>query len=156
MSTNAPQQKTTGPLAEARVLRMALAEAADAVEDLVARPATHPQWTSRVGDSLDGLRTAFADHVTEVEADDGLLRHILDDQPRLVRGIERMNSDHIEIQAAIEAAIDLVRGCGDMCDQDATESIRSAVVDLMGLISRHRQAGADLVYEAYSVDIGGG
>ncbi|MFA9565261.1 MAG: hypothetical protein ACERLM_11230 [Acidimicrobiales bacterium] len=29
-------------------------------------------------------------------------------------------------------------------------------VDLLKLISRHRQAGADLVYKAYNVDIGGG
>ena len=43
-----------------------------------------------------------------------------------------------------------------MSDADAwVESIRDAAITLMGLLVRHRQRGADLVYEAYDVEIGG-
>ena len=34
-------------------------------------------------------------------------------------------------------------------------AFREEVTTLMGQLVRHRQAGADLVYEAYEVDLGG-
>ena len=50
----------------------------------------------------------------------------------------------------------LISGCEGECGTDAVEAVRVAAVDVLGAISRHRQKGADLVWEAYSVDIGGG
>ena len=47
-------------------------------------------------------------------------------------------------------------GCGDACDADTIARVRRAGVELLRMISLHRQAGADLIYNAYSVDIGGG
>jgi hypothetical protein len=43
-------------------------------------------------------------------------------------------------------------GVGDECPVD---DARDDVQRLLGEIVRHRQHGADLVYEAYHVDIGG-
>jgi hypothetical protein len=142
-------------LEEARLRRLELGAAADRFEDLIARPASDPRWTARVSDAMTELLVAFDRHVGEVEDDDGLLPRLLADEPRLANGIKRMYTDHIEIRSSVENTIALVRGCGDTCDQPTVESIRLAAVDLLRLISRHRQAGADLVYEAYLVDIGG-
>ena len=143
-------------LDEARSLRVALGDAAEGVEDLIARPASDPRWASRVGGAMDELLEAFDDHVSEVEGDDGLLLQVVTDQPRLANGVKRMYAEHIEIRSVLDDVLALVRRCGDGCDETAAESIRLATVDLLGLISRHRQAGADLVYKAYNVDIGGG
>jgi hypothetical protein len=40
--------------------------------------------------------------------------------------------------------------------EDAVDAIRAEVLELLLAVSRHRQRGADLVYEGYNVDIGGG
>lgn len=146
----------TAALDEARALRHALGDAADLVEDLLARPGSDPQWTMRVADSLQGLRHAFASHVTEVEHDDGLLPQLRHDAARLSNGIDRMYAEHVAIEAELEVAATLLHGCAGACEADMVESIRETLVDVLRLISRHRQRGADLVYEAYSVDIGGG
>lgn len=143
-------------LEEARSRRLALGDAADLVEDLIARPALDPRWTSRVGEAMEDLLGAFDDHVTEVEGEDGLLPQLTTDAPRLSNGVKRMYAEHVELRGVVDSVLALVRRCGDGCDQTAVESIRLATVDLLRLISRHRQAGADLVYKAYNVDIGGG
>ena len=143
-------------LDEARSRRFAMGDAADRVEDLIARPASDPDWTTRVADAMDGLLDAFDGHVTEVEGDDGLLPQVVAEQPRLVNGVKRMYAEHVEIRSVLDEVLALVRSCSGGCDETVAESIRLATVDLLRLISRHRQAGADLVYKAYSVDIGGG
>jgi hypothetical protein len=146
----------TGALDEARTRRIALSDAADLAEDLIARPGSDPQWTMRVADALQGLQLAFANHVTEVENDDGLLPQLRHDAPRLSYGIDRMFTEHNVIDAELDVAATLVHGCEGDCSADMVEAIRESLVDVLRSISRHRQRGADLVYEAYHVDIGGG
>ena len=36
------------------------------------------------------------------------------------------------------------------------QDVRALGVSLLGLLIRHRQKGADLIYEAYQVDLGSG
>jgi hypothetical protein len=109
-----------------------------------------------VADALQGLRRAFDDHVAEVEADGGLLPQVRRDAPRLVNEVQRTVDEHVAITAEIDAAGALVHACEGDRGGSEVEAVRDAVTDLLRSISRHRQRGADLVYEAYSVDIGGG
>ncbi|MFQ5556269.1 MAG: hypothetical protein ACE5GB_01980 [Acidimicrobiales bacterium] len=146
----------TSALEQARSRRLALGDAADRVEELIARPGPDPRWTERVTGAMSDLRTAFTDHVEEVESPDGLLPHLLSDSPRLANAITRMYTDHTRIADLIETTCERLVDCGDACDGVAVDSVRAATVDILAMISKHRQAGADLVYEAYHVDIGGG
>jgi hypothetical protein len=147
---------TNEALDQARVRRTALGDAADLIEEILARPGSDPQWTMRVADSLQGLQYAFAAHVDEVESEDRLLPRLIHDTPRVANGVRRMEHEHISITADLEATSALVRGCDGECDALLVEQIREATVDALRAISRHRQRGANLVYEAYHVDIGGG
>jgi hypothetical protein len=45
-------------------------------------------------------------------------------------------------------------GSGDRSDGDV-DHVRELGTTLLGALVRHRQRGADLVFEAYQVDIGG-
>ena len=40
--------------------------------------------------------------------------------------------------------------------EDDIDDLRERATELLGHIVRHRQRGADLIYEAYETDIGGG
>ena len=143
-------------LGQARGRREELGRAADVLEHELARPGRDPSWTLRVAESLQGLDRAFRAHCVEVEADDGLLPQLRNDAPRLIEKINHVQDEHPTISAAIDQAIQLVHGCAGDCGAEAVESIREVTVDVLRTISRHRQKGADLVYEAYEVDIGGG
>jgi hypothetical protein len=100
------------------------------------------------------VRETFAAHIDVTEGANGLYQEVLAQAPRLSAAVDRLQHEHADIASAV-AEVDS-RLDDSMSDADAwVESIRDAAVRLMGLLVRHRQRGADLVYEAYDVEIGG-
>ena len=97
-----------------------------------------------------GLAGTFAEHMVVTEGPDGLYAELLDHAPRLARGVHVLIREH----AAVLAAITGLRLPGRPPETTSTE-LRGWGGDLLRALSRHRQRGADLVYQAYQIDIGG-
>lgn len=138
-------------IAEARERRKPLHDAAEELELAAAAPAgTGDVWKDRLRAALDDVKTALDDHVAKTEGPDGLYQELQDNAPRLSNDIDWLTADHARLYSRIET----VRG---LLDDDGfdVEEVRESIVGLLGAIVRHRQIGADLVYEAYHVDIGG-
>ena len=111
-------------------------------------------WAELVRATLVRVRETFAAHVDVTEGADGLYQEVLAQAPRLSGAVNRLQHEHVEIASALDEVDN--RLDASMSDADTwVESIRDAAVTLMGLLVRHRQRGADLVYEAYDVEIGG-
>ncbi len=112
--------------------------------------ASDARWRQRLQRELVQLARAADDHVAETEASCGLLAEIVGQAPRLWRETESLRSEHVI----------LVEECARLLDRvvssDSPLSLRRQVNLLLGRFERHRYRGADLVYEAYDVDIGGG
>ncbi len=146
-------------LGAARRQRRGVRAALVALESSTASPSVDDAWLATIRERLDELATAFADHVAVTESDDGLFAETVERAPRLARRVRVLHDDHVTITAAIEAAratAATATVADDPTDDDVATTIRAAVGDVMGRITRHRQLGADLVYEAYNVDIEGG
>jgi hypothetical protein len=107
-------------------------------------------WCDSVTKHLRRLADAFGAHCEVTESQDGLFASILLDAPRMQAKVRRLEQDHKDIVAALEALTAELAGS----DVDP-EAVRVKGTELLGLLARHRQRGADAVYEAYSVDIGG-
>jgi hypothetical protein len=90
--------------------------------------------------------------VVEVQSPSALLDRIVDEAPRLQRAVEATKEDHITIAKSITSVIDILAGDGAGQNHD---EIRDAVLAVLLALSRHRQKGADLIHDAYAVDIGG-
>ena len=111
-------------------------------------------WADSVRAALVRVRETFVAHIEVTEGAEGLYREVLTQAPRLSGAVNRLQHEHTEIASAM-AEVDN-RLDHPMSDVDAwVQSIRGGAVTLMGLLVRHRQRGADLVYEAYDVEIGG-
>ncbi len=109
-------------------------------------------WRLEVEGALETLSNAFATHVTETEAADGLYSEMEETAPHLGAKAGRLREEHPQITTALgEGAERLV---DPLPDEAAIESVREDLQRLMGRIVRHRQHGADLVWEAYAIDIG--
>jgi len=119
-------------------------------EQAIASPVGEPGWRERVSTRLHALRGAFAEHIVVTEGGDGLYAELLDHAPRLSGQVRTLVREH----AAIAAAMSSLQRCVDTPESPA-EELRAAASDLLRELSRHRQRGADLVYEAYATDIGG-
>jgi hypothetical protein len=142
-------------LAELRRRRAELRESMDALELALAAPAPADgtsHWVERVHAALLELSGDFRQHVAVTEGPDGLYQELERSAPRLAGRVNRLAEDHVRIHEQLDELIALVESPSAAED---VENVRSLGTALLGRIVRHRQHGADLVYEAYEVDVGG-
>jgi hypothetical protein len=140
-------------------LRRSIAE----VEHALARPAPgrSVRWGIRVAESLAGLSEEVDAHVAVTEGPHGLYQEILDTAPRLANAVKRLRDEHRVIcddlaRAALHLEDELRAGEQEWYAADQwVDEVRVQVTALLGRLGRHRQRGADLVYEAFEVDVGG-
>lgn len=133
---------------QARERRIAMRRALTGLEEAVASAAASEDWRLEVGTGLSDLRAAFTAHAEEVEGHDGILADIVEDAPRLANTVSLLEREHTEIARLIDEVVDrLASGSAD--------DVRAAATELMRTVVLHRQRGSDLIYEAYSTDIGG-
>jgi len=142
-------------LEAARVRRESLYEALVGLEDALSTPVGDgARWRLRVAMAVDHAANRVFEHVTETESPDGFLRQVIDDAPRLVCKAARLRTDHEELEKAVHG---LKVSLGEISDADVARRgnrIRNEALEFLGRLAAHRQRGADLIYEAYQVDIG--
>lgn len=134
----------------ARRRRGAMKEAISRTEAAASSPMADPGWRPGLLAELQKLQLALKAHVAEVEGDDGLLTQLRTDAPRLANKIQNLSDEHPRLTQDIAQVIKETEG--------ATEpgTLRAHVLEALVALVHHRQQGSDLVYEGYSVDIGGG
>ena len=130
--------------------RRTLSEAMAGLESAVASASGAYWWRERVEDALADLSDALEAHVKEVEAPSGLLAEIVDEAPRLSGQVQMMKDEHNALKEGVTALFTTVSGSPDGTDQD---KIRRRTTALLGRLTVHRQRGADLIFDAYNVDI---
>jgi hypothetical protein len=117
-------------------------------------PGRVKEWTLEVADRLRHVREAFDEHIFVTEKPEGLYEEIMEMSPRLTGKIKRLDEEHPVILAEIDDRLARLEAL-DTQDVWPPDVARDDVNRLLGRIVRHRQRGADLVWEAYNVDIGG-
>lgn len=144
------------PIEAARKRRRELHAVLVEVERAIARPAPgrSEQWMQRVRDALERLRDAFEEHVRGTEEPRGLYDHILAAAPRLQAAVRQLREEHVGIAESVDDAAELLDHAAGADPSDQVETVREAVLSLIARLSRHRQRGSDLVYEAFELDIG--
>ncbi|HKE99379.1 MAG TPA: hypothetical protein VKG45_10670 [Actinomycetes bacterium] len=147
---------TGGHLDAVRGQRLSLRRALAELEDTLASPAAGRErtWSARLLDAVRHLSEVFDLHVAVTEGPDGLHEDILDTAPRLANGVRRLKAEHAQIRMALNAEL-LRLGAAAEGGSPEVEQERGRLTLLLGRLVRHRQRGAELIYEAYAVDIGG-
>lgn len=138
-----------------KVRREAIYQAITGLEDALASPIGDARrWRLRVAMAVDHAVARIAEHIAQTEDRDGFLNQVVDDQPRLAGRVNRMRTDHEQLEKMVDSLRLALAGVGDDDVADRADDIRSQAVDLLSHLTRHRQRGADLIYEAYHVDLG--
>lgn len=123
----------------------------DELESSLAEPpgAGPDTWRSRLSDVGDRLDAEWRSHVAATEGPGGLFDEVVEAAPRLTTAAGRVRDEHVGLTAALGHFRDAVEAGQD------TAEVRSAGLALLTSLIAHRQHGADLLYEAYWVDVGG-
>ncbi len=140
-----------------RERRAGLRAAMGDLERAVASPARGrvDEWIAGVRTALDALREVVDHHIHATEAPGGFLDEIVGTEPRLANQTQRLREEHGELVDAISEASIRLRTGTTFAPDEWVDAMRDRLLVLLGVLARHRQRGADLVYEAYAVDIGG-
>ncbi len=107
-------------------------------------------WAQRVRAAVLRLEAGLREHVAVTEGPEGLHRELVATAPRLSGPVAQLTAEHGNLQDQVTELRELV----GRPTVDAS-AVREAGTGVLDLLMRHRQRGADLVYEAYEFDVGG-
>ena len=155
MTTRAREPTATPALEEARRRRTDLHRALIAVEQTISGPAVGRirEWTDKVAHQLRQLQYALEEHISVTERPGGLYEEIATQAPRLAGKVRRVGAEHPVLRERVSTLLGRFESM-PIGDAWPLEDARADVQRLLGRIVQHRQLGADLVWEAYSVDVG--
>jgi hypothetical protein len=143
-------------LEEARRRRADLHAALITVEKVISGPAfgRENDWSKEVLLSLENLGRAIDEHIEVTERASGLYEEVTRRAPHLSPKIERLAEEHPAMRDETAAMRERLRAT-PIGDAWPLEQARNDLQRLLGKVVKHRQLGADLVWEAYNLDIGG-
>jgi hypothetical protein len=150
-----PSVSTRTELDAVRTRRAELRETLNLMEAALAAPARGRAvvWGEAVHASLVMIADDFGTHVEVTEGPGGLHQAILAGDLRLANAVEALTAEHGQMAEEIAT---LVADSQAPVTPDDVDDLRERATRLLGHLVRHRQRGADLIYEAYGTDIGGG
>lgn len=139
-----PDQRAVGGKQGLGVSLVALDVAVHAPLDML------DSWRMRVLGALDEVRAALARHVEFTEGPEGLFAEVIDYAPRLVHAVKNLYSEHEDLGRRINTCEEKVR---EIAIGDSIEDLESRTAGLAARFDRHRDRGAELVYDAYNIEI---
>ena len=137
-----------------RARRAELLESMAALEQALAGagPGRVEAWAERVHVALVELSADLRAHMHLTESPGGIYDEVVAAAPRLAGRVRRLVIEHAEMTRLVE---ELIARADGPVDEDGVAQVRSHGIALLGRLVRHRQASADLLYEAYETDVGG-
>ena len=109
-----------------------------------------PLWRRRLHSRVNELRYGFGVHRRLTEGPDGLYAEVLGSAPRLTHAIVLLTREHLAVHAALLAFQRRVTRPGATVDE-----LREYGDELLDGLTRHRRRGAELLHQAYQIDLGG-
>jgi hypothetical protein len=154
-SPHAPERQKL--IQQARAQHDALLDAIHRLEAALtsAAPGREQVWNRQVIEKLGAVVDLLDEHAHSAEVKDGLLEIIGGAQPRLLHRVERLRREHVALH---EQASALIRQIDHHAAEETPDfhDIRQRTTWLLAAVRHHRAAAADLIFEAFSTDIGVG
>ena len=114
---------------------------------------------ARVSEAARSLVVGIEGHATESAAPGEFLSNIATDAPHLTNAAQHLFDEHPALIERSRALVELVESSGRAVAEhgsatDLAHEIRERGLELLAVLVRHRQRGADLMFLAYNEDLG--
>jgi hypothetical protein len=142
-----------------RLRRAGLRSEMSSLERALAAPAPGrvEDWRLGVREALIDLHGVWTRHIVETEAPGAFLDELVGEAPRLSTPAAHLRREHNEILGQIRRAEKLLDSVVLDEEHDRwVDTLRADLTSMLCSLAYHRQRGADLIFGAYDVDIGGG
>ena len=138
-----------------RIRRDDLYEAILGLERALAVPAgdAPEAWGEVLAAPVARLVEVIDTHVDGTEGPGGLFEQIRDDAPHLLSVVERLRREHTPLE---EAASALAAHAAAVTTDAEVDEVRDEALDLVRRLLEHRHQGAELLFDAYQVDVSSG
>ena len=130
------------------IRRQDLYNAMRGLEASAARATGQDDWADGVRDALTVLDSALQSHVAEIEGPNGLFAEVIDRAPQLKPDVDMLRLEHRDLVTGCRNALEAVGSA----EVDA-RAVRRKVLSILGRLTIHRQRGAELLFDAYNVDL---
>ena len=140
-------------LSRVRSERAELGHSMAALESALDEPEDAAVSRRRVRAALTELAHDLQAHVELSESAHGIYAELRNTAPRLSTRVDAQLAEHPEMLAEVDRL--LAERDDGLPDEEAVAEHRAAVMALLQTLARHRRRGADLLYEAWDVDLGG-
>lgn len=146
---------TTLQLRSVKRHRSDLKRTMTALEGVLARPigSDAGAWLDAVRHRLADLQDAFDNHIRVHEGPDSFHADIVRSQPHLTPHVVSLQRDHHRLTVQLMGLSDMIER--HTSPRDVVYEVRTLGTDLIHQFARHRQKGADIVWEAFNFDVGG-
>ena len=128
------------------ILELERAMAAPAGDDALA-------WAAAAAVAVEDMQRVLDDHIRETEAPGSFYDDVIEHSPHLVNAANRLQGEHPPLAANVAT---LALELATVTDDDGVEETRELAVELIKALLLHRHRGAELVYDAYNVDVAPG
>lgn len=138
-----------------RIRRDDLYEAILGLERALAVPAgdAPEAWGEMLAVPVAHLVVVIDTHVDGTEGPGGLFEQIRDDAPHLLSVVERLRAEHAPLGVA---ASTLATKAAAVTTDAEVDEVRDEALDLVRRLLEHRHRGAELLFDAYQVDVSSG
>ena len=138
-----------------RIRRDDLYEAILGLERALAVPAgdAPDAWGEVLAAPIARLVEVLDAHVDGTEGPGGLFDQIRDDAPHLLSVVERLRAEHDPLEVA---ASTLATHAAAVTTDAEVDDVRDEALDLVRRLLEHRHHGAELLFDAYHVDVSSG
>jgi hypothetical protein len=138
-----------------RIRRDDLYEAILGLERALAVPAgdAPDAWGEVLAAPIARLVEVLDAHVDGTEGPGGLFDQIRDDAPHLLSVVERLRAEHDPLEVA---ASTLSAHAAAVTTDAEVDDVRDEALDLVRRLLEHRHHGAELLFDAYHVDVSSG
>jgi diacylglycerol O-acyltransferase / wax synthase len=110
-------------------------------------------WAARAETAALDTRSVLRHHIEETEGPGSFYEDLSEHYPNLGPAAARLKAEHGPLRAAVDQ---LVETLSTVHDDAGVDQARAEALDLLKGLLAHRHRGAELVYDAYNVDVATG
>ena len=110
-------------------------------------------WAAVASMAAIETRGVLRHHITDTEAPGSFYDDIVENYPNLAHASKKLRAEHGPLRDRVDA---LVETLSTVRDDAGVEAARAEALDVLKALLAHRHRGAELVYDAYNVDVATG